>query len=79
MYITIFLPYIQIIIQSRLDQSMEENQDLKVCQEVHIFTLREKIMEMLHTIFRTVMGRREGIQAQEFSCICIMSLIERER
>lgn len=32
----LFLPYIQIIIQSRLDQSMEENQDLKVCQDVHI-------------------------------------------
>lgn len=73
----LFLPYIQIIIQSRLDQSMEENQDLKVCQDMHILPF-EKVKGMLPTSFRMLMGTGEGMLTWDFSCICITSVIERE-
>lgn len=57
---------------------MEENQDLKVCQDIYILPF-EKIMGMGHVNFRTARGRGKGMQTQDFSYICIMSLIERER
>lgn len=50
--------YIQIIIQSRLDQSMEENQDLKVCQDMYILLFEEKNGNVTHKLWNSN-GERE--------------------
>lgn len=56
---------------------MEENQDLKVCQNVGLCPLERNYGNITHQR-RNSDGYGEGVQTWDFGCVCFLSLIERE-
>jgi hypothetical protein len=72
------LSYVQIIIRSRLDQSVEENQDLKVGEDLHIFPFESNRGDVTCQLWGILERARDAVPGRAEPYLCCLSLEERD-